>query len=55
MLCVVAHKGESNNIFRLIKLIDPKAFVSQSAVIGVFGEGFDTIKVGIEKRKDKKE
>ena len=55
VLCVVAHKGESNNIFRLIKLIDPKAFVSQSAVIGVFGEGFDTIKVGIEKRKDKKE
>ena len=55
VLCVVAHKGESNNIFRLIKLIDPKAFVSQSAVIGVFGEGFDTIKVGIEKRKEKKE
>ena len=32
-------------IFRLIKLIDPNAFVSQSAVIGVYGEGFDTIKV----------
>ena len=26
-------------------MIDPKAFVSQSAVIGVYGEGFDTIKV----------
>ena len=55
VLCVVAHKGHSNNIFRLIKLIDPKAFVSQSAVIGVYGEGFDTIKVGIEKKKEKKE
>ena len=28
-----------------IKDIDPNAFVSQSAVIGVFGEGFDRIKV----------
>lgn len=32
-------------IFRLIKDIDPNAFVSQSAVIGVYGEGFDRIKV----------
>ena len=31
--------------FRLIKDIDPNAFVSQSAVIGVYGEGFDRIKV----------
>ena len=36
---------ESNFIFRLIKIIDPNAFVSQSLVIGVFGEGFDLIKV----------
>ena len=35
---------ESTIIFRLIKDIDPKAFVSQSAVIGVYGEGFDKIK-----------
>ena len=34
----------STTIFRLIKDIDPNAFVSQSAVIGVFGEGFDRIK-----------
>ena len=45
VLCILAKKNESTNIFRIIKLIDPKAFVSQSAVIGVFGEGFDTIKV----------
>jgi uncharacterized membrane-anchored protein YitT (DUF2179 family) len=32
-------------IFRTIKMIDPNAFVSQSAVIGVYGEGFDKIKV----------
>ena len=45
MMFVLAKKTESNTIFRLIKDIDPGAFVSQSAVIGVFGEGFDRIKV----------
>ena len=45
MMFVLAKKRESSTIFRLIKDIDPKAFVSQSAVIGVFGEGFDRIKV----------
>ena len=45
MMFVLAKKSESNTIFRLIKDIDPHAFVSQSAVIGVFGEGFDRIKV----------
>lgn len=45
VLCILAKKRESTDIFRLIKIIDPHAFVSQSAVIGVFGEGFDAIKV----------
>ncbi|WP_177604820.1 YitT family protein [uncultured Phocaeicola sp.] len=45
LMFVLAKKRESNTIFRLIKDIDPHAFVSQSAVIGVFGEGFDRIKV----------
>lgn len=45
MMFVLAKKRESTTIFRLIKDIDPDAFVSQSAVIGVFGEGFDKIKV----------
>ena len=45
MMFVLAKESESNTIFRLIKDIDPNAFVSQSAVIGVFGEGFDRIKV----------
>ena len=44
MMFVLAKKRESSTIFRLIKDIDPNAFVSQSAVIGVFGEGFDKIK-----------
>ena len=45
MMFVLAKKRESTTIFRLIKDIDPNAFVSQSAVIGVYGEGFDHIKV----------
>ena len=45
VLCILAKKNESTVIFRIIKSIDPQAFVSQSAVIGVFGEGFDQIKV----------
>ena len=44
VLCILAKKRESQLIFRIIKMIDPQAFVSQIAVIGVFGEGFDRIK-----------
>lgn len=45
MLIVMAHKNQSIDIFRLIKDIDPDAFITQSAVIGVFGQGFDHLKV----------
>ena len=44
MFFILAKKRESGIIFHLIKEIDPNAFVSQSAVIGVYGEGFDRIK-----------
>jgi non-canonical purine NTP pyrophosphatase (RdgB/HAM1 family) len=53
VLCILAKKNESVNIFRLIKMIDPQAFVSQSAVIGVYGEGFDEMKVKIKEKKNK--
>lgn len=45
VLVVMARKRESQQIFRIIKTIDPGAFVSQSKVNGVFGYGFDKIKV----------
>ena len=48
VLCLLAKKRESVHIFRLIKQIDPNAFVSQSSVIGVYGEGFDEMKVKIK-------
>ena len=49
VLCILARKNESVNMFRLIKMIDPQAFVSQSAVIGVYGEGFEEMRVKIKK------
>ena len=45
VLVVLAKKSQSIEIFRLVKDIDPNAFVSQSSVIGVYGEGFDSLKV----------
>ena len=45
VLVVLAKKRDSVSLFRAIKDIDPKAFVSQSNVIGVYGKGFDKIKV----------
>lgn len=50
VLCILAKKFESTTIFRLIKFIDPRAFVSQSSVVGVYGEGFDEMKVKINKK-----
>ena len=56
VLCILAKKNESIYIFRLIKMIDPNAFVSQSSVIGVYGEGFDEMRVKIkEEKKENKE
>ena len=33
----------------LVKTIDPDAFLSVSSVMGVYGQGFDTIKVKTKK------
>ena len=45
IMFVLAKKRQSTTIFRIINDIDPSAFVSQSAVIGVYGEGFDHFKM----------
>lgn len=44
VIVLIAKKSESVTIFRIIKSIDRKAFISQSTVRGVYGEGFDEIK-----------
>ena len=45
VLFVLAKRSQSLEIFRIVKDIDPDAFISQSSVIGVYGEGFDKLKV----------
>lgn len=44
VIVLLAKKSESVAIFRLVKDIDSEAFISQSIVRGVYGEGFDHIK-----------
>lgn len=44
VIIVLAKRTESVELFRLVRSIDEKAFISQSTVRGVYGEGFDKIK-----------
>ncbi|MDR1407524.1 MAG: YitT family protein [Tannerella sp.] len=44
VVVLLAKSRESISIFRLIKSIDHTAFISQSAVRGVYGEGFEPIR-----------
>lgn len=44
VIVLIAKKSESVTIFRIVKSIDKRAFISQSTVRGVYGEGFDEIK-----------
>lgn len=45
VLLVMARKIESVTIFRIVKAIDPDAFITQANVNGVYGKGFDQMKV----------
>lgn len=51
IIMVIAKKTEAGIIFRIVKEVDPKAFISQSLVRGVYGQGFDAIKAPKEKKK----
>jgi uncharacterized membrane-anchored protein YitT (DUF2179 family) len=46
VVTTIARAHESATIFRLVRAIDPNAFVSQSQVRGVFGQGFDPMANG---------
>ena len=55
VLMVVTRKSDLNLLLRYVKSIDPEAFLSVSSVMGVYGQGFDTIKVkSSTKKNDKK-
>ena len=44
ILITIVHKRESIRILRMIQEVDPQAFVSQSRVEGVYGNGFKAIR-----------
>jgi uncharacterized membrane-anchored protein YitT (DUF2179 family) len=45
IIMTVVKKRESPLIFQKIKEIDPEAFISQGSVMGVYGKGFDEIRI----------
>lgn len=49
ILMVWCRKIESVTIFRIVKMIDPEAFITQANVNGVYGKGFDKMKVKLKK------
>lgn len=51
ILLVWCRKIEAPGIMRLVKGIDDEAFITQGAVNGVFGKGFDMYKVKIKSKK----
>ena len=49
VIMVVTRKTDLNLLLRYVKSIDPEAFLSVSSVMGVYGQGFDSIKVRSKK------
>ena len=45
MIMVIVRKHEMTSVFRAIKEVDPEAFISMGNVMGVYGKGFDRMKV----------
>jgi uncharacterized membrane-anchored protein YitT (DUF2179 family) len=55
IVMVMCRKHESVNIFRIIKETDREAIITQSNVNGVYGFGFDELKVRVHTKKDNNE
>ena len=54
VVMVVTRKNDLNMLLRYVKTIDSDAFLSVSSVMGVYGKGFDTIKVKTSPQKNDK-
>lgn len=52
VVMVVTRKSDLNLLLRYVKTIDSEAFLSVSSAMGVYGKGFDTIRV--KQKNDKK-
>ncbi len=44
ILMTIVRKKETSIIFRMVKEIDPNAFISMASVMGVYGKGFDKLR-----------
>ena len=54
VLLIVSRKYQMNEVIREVKSIDPKAFVSVSTAMSVYGEGFEEVETGFKKVKKNK-
>ena len=54
VLMVMLRKNELPQLVKVVKEIDPRAFVTVVPANNVFGEGFDEMKTGLNKKKKKK-
>lgn len=54
ILLIVCRKIESVTIFRIVKSVDPNAFITQGNVNGVYGQGFDPLKLKGDREFNKK-
>lgn len=43
IVMVVCHKRDISMILKIVKSVDPNAFISAGSVMGVYGKGFDTL------------
>ena len=54
VLMVVTRRTDLNLLLKYVKSIDPDAFLSVANVMGVYGKGFDAIKVKMSSKKNDK-
>ncbi|MBQ7750956.1 MAG: YitT family protein [Bacteroidales bacterium] len=51
VLLVLVRRTQLHELKRAVKAVDPKAFMSVTPASGVFGEGFEEIKTGLNRKK----
>lgn len=44
VIITMLRKHEVNDLYKLVKQVDPKAFLSVASVMGVYGQGFESIR-----------
>lgn len=55
VITTIARANQTNELFNIVKQIDPNALISQMKVMGVYGNGFDKIKARTKKLKSTEE